>query len=82
MILVGSASAGSTDRKGSRRAGCCSLSLLPLRRHCRTECDPSNYDKVHRKKRCPAPGCREKLTTINSYTCKVVKDLVARLVLQ
>lgn len=33
----------------------------PLR-HCRTECDPANYDKVHRKKKCPVAGCKEKLT--------------------
>lgn len=39
-------------------------------RHTRTECDPSNYDKVHRKPRCPVGGCKEKLTTINSYTCR------------
>lgn len=39
-------------------------------RHTRSECDPSNYDKVHRKPRCTAPGCREKLTSTNSYTCR------------
>ena len=25
---------------------------------------------MHKKKRCPVEGCREKLTTISSYTCK------------
>lgn len=44
--------------------------LPAARRHTRSECDPSNYDKVHRKPRCTAPGCREKLTSTNSYTCR------------
>lgn len=39
-------------------------------RHARSECDPSNYAKVHNKARCPVPGCREKLTSINAFTCK------------
>lgn len=39
-------------------------------RHTRGECDPANYDRVHRKPRCPAPGCREKLVSTNSYTCR------------
>ncbi|KAI7844293.1 hypothetical protein COHA_002091 [Chlorella ohadii] len=39
-------------------------------RHTRGECDPSNYDRVHRKPRCTAPGCRERLTSTNSYTCR------------
>lgn len=43
---------------------------LVFDRHTRTECDPSNYDRVHRKARCPAGSCREKLTTTNSYTCR------------
>ena len=33
-------------------------------------CDPANYAKVHKRPRCPAAGCRDKLTTINSYRCK------------
>ena len=33
-------------------------------------CDPSNYAKVHRKLKCPVPGCKEKLTSISTYTCK------------
>eukprot|EP00878_Enallax_costatus_P033234 GHUV01036637.1.p1 GENE.GHUV01036637.1~~GHUV01036637.1.p1 ORF type:complete len:241 (+),score=50.82 GHUV01036637.1:85-807(+) len=46
-------------------------------RHLRTEgCDPSNYNKVHRKPRCPVPGCKEKLTSINTYTCKVCTQKV------
>lgn len=44
--------------------------LPAAHRHTRSECDPSNYDKVHRKPRCTAPGCREKLTSTNSYTCR------------
>ncbi|CAG9465879.1 unnamed protein product [Pedinophyceae sp. YPF-701] len=37
--------------------------------HARTDCDPSNYAKVHKKPRCPAPRCREKLVTSNTYEC-------------
>lgn len=33
-------------------------------------CDPSNYARVHWKKRCPVSGCREKMTTLNQYQCK------------
>lgn len=43
---------------------------LVFDRHTRTECDPSNYDRVHRKPRCPVAGCKEKLTTTNTYTCR------------
>ncbi|GAB4816853.1 hypothetical protein N2152v2_003899 [Parachlorella kessleri] len=39
-------------------------------RHCQTECDPSNYARVHKKPRCPVPGCKEKLTSVNTYTCR------------
>lgn len=39
-------------------------------RHTRSDCDPSNYAKVHQRPRCPAHGCREKLGAINTYTCK------------
>ncbi|EFJ44181.1 hypothetical protein VOLCADRAFT_45245, partial [Volvox carteri f. nagariensis] len=38
--------------------------------HQRTDCDPANYDRVHKKPRCPVSGCKEKLTTINAYRCK------------
>ena len=34
------------------------------------DCDPSNYARVHRKLKCPVPGCKEKLTSINTYSCK------------
>ena len=34
------------------------------------DCDPSNYSRVHKKQKCPVQGCREKLTTVNSYTCQ------------
>lgn len=43
---------------------------LVFDRHTRTDCDPANYDRVHRKPRCPVAGCREKLGAVNSYTCK------------
>ncbi|KAI3438660.1 hypothetical protein D9Q98_001081 [Chlorella vulgaris] len=43
---------------------------LAFDRHTRTSCDPTNYDKVHKKRRCTAAGCKERLTTVNSYTCK------------
>lgn len=39
-------------------------------RHAQTDCDPANYAKVHQRPRCPSKGCREKLGTINTYTCK------------
>lgn len=43
---------------------------LVFDRHTRSDCDPSHYDRVHRKPRCPASSCREKLTSTNSYTCR------------
>eukprot|EP00887_Chlorella_sp_A99_P000849 scaffold5.g849.t1 len=43
---------------------------LVFDRHSRTDCDPSNYERVHKKKRCPVQGCRERLTTINTYLCR------------
>ncbi|KAL4425694.1 hypothetical protein ABPG75_009710 [Micractinium tetrahymenae] len=49
---------------------------LVFDRHTRTECDPSNYDRVHRKARCPAGSCREKLTSTNSYTCRDCGQLI------
>lgn len=33
-------------------------------------CDPSNYAKVNKKRKCPVPDCKEKLTSVNTYTCK------------
>lgn len=43
---------------------------LAFERHAGGECNPANYQKVHNKPRCPAAGCREKLTSINTYACK------------
>lgn len=41
-------------------------------RHASTsECDPANYDRVNRKPKCMAAGCREKLTITNRFDCKV-----------
>ncbi|KAL3534313.1 hypothetical protein ACH5RR_002774 [Cinchona calisaya] len=38
--------------------------------HVNAECDPSNYDKVTKKRKCPVPGCREILTFSNTIRCK------------
>ncbi|KAL5982020.1 Zinc finger AN1 and C2H2 domain-containing stress-associated protein 16 [Asimina triloba] len=38
--------------------------------HVNRDCDPSNYQKVTKKKRCPAPGCRETLTFSNTIKCR------------
>ncbi|XP_068653056.1 zinc finger AN1 and C2H2 domain-containing stress-associated protein 16-like [Aristolochia californica] len=38
--------------------------------HVNTDCDPSNYEKVTKKKRCPAPGCKEVLTFSNTIRCR------------
>lgn len=38
--------------------------------HVNTDCDPSNYDKVTKKKKCPAPGCRETLVFSNTIKCR------------
>jgi predicted nucleic acid binding AN1-type Zn finger protein len=35
-----------------------------------TDCDPSNYQKVTNKRKCPVPGCRETLTFSNTIRCK------------
>lgn len=43
---------------------------VTFERHSARECDPTNYDKVYRKPRCPVQGCKEKLTSINTYRCK------------
>lgn len=45
-------------------------------RHQRSGCDPSNYARVHKKPRCPVQGCKEKLTSINTYTCKDCRTAV------
>lgn len=34
------------------------------------DCDPDNYAKVHKKTRCPVPGCKERLTSTNTFACK------------
>lgn len=38
--------------------------------HVNTECDPSNYEKVTKKRKCPASGCREVLTFSNTIRCR------------
>lgn len=38
--------------------------------HVNTECDPSNYEKVTKKRKCPVPGCRELLTFSNTIKCR------------
>ncbi|KAJ6741817.1 ARSENITE INDUCUBLE RNA ASSOCIATED PROTEIN AIP-1-RELATED [Salix viminalis] len=38
--------------------------------HVNTECDPSNYDKVTKKRKCPVRGCREVLTFSNTIKCR------------
>lgn len=38
--------------------------------HVNTECDPSNYEKVTKKKKCPVPGCKELLTFSNTIRCR------------
>nr|XP_043610334.1 zinc finger AN1 and C2H2 domain-containing stress-associated protein 13-like [Erigeron canadensis] len=38
--------------------------------HVNTDCDPSNYEKVTKKKKCPVRGCREILTFSNTIQCR------------
>ncbi|KAJ0043904.1 hypothetical protein Pint_17906 [Pistacia integerrima] len=38
--------------------------------HVNTDCDPSNYDKVTKKKKCPVRGCREVLVFSNTIKCR------------
>lgn len=38
--------------------------------HVNTDCDPTNYDRVTKKPRCPAPGCKEILTFANKVKCR------------
>ncbi|MEW5298137.1 MAG: hypothetical protein WDW36_001290 [Sanguina aurantia] len=33
-------------------------------------CDPANYDRVHKRPKCPAAGCKEKLGFSNTYECR------------
>lgn len=38
--------------------------------HVNIECDPSNYEKATKKRKCPVPGCRELLTFSNTIKCR------------
>ncbi|XP_074559756.1 zinc finger AN1 and C2H2 domain-containing stress-associated protein 16-like [Curcuma longa] len=38
--------------------------------HVNTDCDPSNYQKATKKRRCPVPGCKEVLNLSNSIRCR------------
>ncbi|KAM7505480.1 hypothetical protein LguiB_004384 [Lonicera macranthoides] len=38
--------------------------------HVNTDCDPSNYEKATKKKKCPVQGCRETLTFSNTIKCR------------
>ncbi|XP_054787082.1 zinc finger AN1 and C2H2 domain-containing stress-associated protein 13 [Prosopis cineraria] len=38
--------------------------------HVNTDCDPSNYERTMKKKKCPAPGCREVLVFSNTIKCR------------
>lgn len=38
--------------------------------HVNTDCDPSNYEKATKKKKCPVRGCKEILTFSNTIKCR------------
>ncbi|KAF7804082.1 zinc finger AN1 and C2H2 domain-containing stress-associated protein 16 [Senna tora] len=38
--------------------------------HVNIECDPSNYERATKKKKCPAPGCKEILVFSNTIKCR------------
>ncbi|XP_057982115.1 zinc finger AN1 and C2H2 domain-containing stress-associated protein 16 [Malania oleifera] len=38
--------------------------------HVNTDCDPSNYERATKKKKCPVTGCREILTFSNTIRCR------------
>lgn len=38
--------------------------------HVNADCDPSNYDKVTKKRKCPVRGCREVLVFSNTIKCR------------
>ncbi|XP_047311322.1 zinc finger AN1 and C2H2 domain-containing stress-associated protein 11-like [Impatiens glandulifera] len=38
--------------------------------HVNTECDPSNFEKVTKKRKCPVPRCKELLTFSNTVRCR------------
>ena len=40
-------------------------------RHARQSCDPSRHPA--RVPRCPVPGCKEKLSSVNAYRCKTCR---------
>lgn len=46
---------------------------LTLEKHMQGSCDPSNYDRVMKKPKCPVKRCREVLSTTNTYMCKTCK---------
>lgn len=43
-------------------------------RHARQSCDPSRHPA--RVPRCPVPGCKEKLSSVNAYQCKTCRAKV------
>ncbi|KAJ7569331.1 hypothetical protein O6H91_01G073400 [Diphasiastrum complanatum] len=43
---------------------------LTLEKHMSSNCDPSNYDKVMKKPKCPVKGCHQALTISNKFHCK------------
>ncbi|XP_051140552.1 zinc finger AN1 and C2H2 domain-containing stress-associated protein 16-like [Andrographis paniculata] len=38
--------------------------------HVNVECDPSNYEKATKRRKCPVPGCREILSYSNTIKCR------------
>ena len=47
--------------------------LKPREKPHRQDCDPSNYDRVHNKARCPSLNCRERLGPSNKYDCRACR---------
>lgn len=45
-------------------------------RHTARDCDPANYGRVHNKRRCPVPGCKERLTATNVYRCTFLANVL------
>lgn len=43
-------------------------------RHVNTDCDPSNFEKRTKKKKCPVQGCRETLVFSNTIQCRDCKQ--------
>ncbi|KMS95868.1 hypothetical protein BVRB_004280 [Beta vulgaris subsp. vulgaris] len=41
--------------------------------HVNTACDPKNYEKVTKKRKCPVTGCKETLVFSNTVKCKDCK---------